>query len=407
MLVISFSKTDLKALHMKIIGLMSGTSADGIDVALCEVHGAPPHLKAEILYTYSHEYSDEMRDKILRNCQPQLSRVDEICRLNVELAESFAEAILEMLQREGIDTSEVDLIGSHGHTLWHEVIADGTAYASLQIVEASVIAERTGITTISNLRARDIAAGGQGAPLTGYVDYLLLRHPTRWRAIQNIGGLGNVTFLPPLTETHKEVITFDTGPGNALLDSAVLHFTDGKQSFDRDSLLAKQGQIDEVWLDNLLQHEYYQRSYPKSTGRELFGTEMALNLIQEAQKRGLNQYDTLATITALTATSIVDAYRRFAPASIEEVILGGGGYRNPMMVELMKSLFAPTPVLTHEDIGISSDFKEALVFAVLAHETWHGRIGTLPSLTGASHGTVLGQITPGKNYAALLKQLKI
>ncbi|MEL6527157.1 MAG: anhydro-N-acetylmuramic acid kinase, partial [Chloroflexota bacterium] len=235
-------------------------------------------------------------------------------------------------------------------------------------------------------------------------DWLLLRHPEKWRAIQNIGGMGNVTFLPPLSDTSQTPIAFDTGPGNALIDVAVSHFTDGQQIYDEDGKLAQQGRIHEVWLDELLQHPYYQRDYPKTTGREMFGTEAAQALISDAQAKGLNQDEIIATLTALTATNIVDAYKRFAPAPISEIILGGGGKHNPVIVSMIRELLAPAKVITHEDIGISSDFKEALVFAVLAHETWHGRVGTLPSLTGAQHATILLQITPAKNYEALLRR---
>ena len=273
--------------------------------------------------------------------------------------------------------------------------------ASLQVVEAAVIAERAGITTISNFRARDIAAGGQGAPLTSYVDWLLLRHPTKWRAIQNIGGMGNVTFLPPLDNTATAPIAFDTGPGNALLDIAVSQLTDGRLNYDRDGEMAEQGRVNEEWLDALLAHPYYARDYPKTTGRETFGTAAALELVALAQSRGITDAEIIATLTALTATNIADAYKRFAPAEVDEVILGGGGRHNPVMVGMLRQLLAPATVMTHEDIGMDSDFKEALVFAILAYETWHNRPSTLPALTGARHPSILGQITPGANYVDL------
>lgn len=389
---------------MLVLGLMSGTSADGIDIALCDINNTSDIFSANIIAGHTYPYTSELRQRILDNCDRISSRVDEIAQLSFDLAETFANAIHEFSKDYNINLNDVDLIGSHGHTLWHNVQADGRVSATFQIGEGAVIAECTGITTINNMRARDVACGGQGAPLTGYVDWLLLRHPKKWRAVQNIGGMGNVTFLPPLSEQNLRPIAFDTGPGNALIDVAVMHFTDGEQHYDKDSKLAQDGRIDELWLDDLLQHPYYQRDYPKTTGREMFGTEAALALIDEAQQRGLGKNEIIATLTALTATNIVDAYKRFAPAPISEIILGGGGKHNPMIVGMISDLLAPAKVMTHEDIGISSDFKEALVFAILAYETWHGRVGTLPSLTGADHATLLGQIIPAKNYETLLRK---
>jgi len=389
---------------MHVIGLMSGTSADGIDAAVCRISGGPDDMQADIVAGETYPYPPDVRQRILDSCDPDTSRVDTIAQLNADLAARFADATLSVIDAAGLSPDDIDLVGSHGQTLWHNVRPDGTVSASFQIGEGAVIAERTGITTVNNLRARDIAAGGQGAPLTGYVDWLLLRHDSHWRAVQNIGGMGNVTFLPPRSEPDAQPIAFDTGPGNALLDIAVSHFTGGQQTYDRDGQLAQQGRIDEGWLEEMLAHPYYQRDFPKTTGRELFGTQAALKLIDEGQQRGLADTEIIATLTALTATNIADAYERFAPAPIPEVILGGGGGHNPVMVGLLQGLLPRAAIRKHEDLGISSDFKEALVFAVLAYETWHGRPGTLPSLTGAQRPAVLGQIIPGKNYNALLSR---
>ncbi|MCY4062877.1 MAG: anhydro-N-acetylmuramic acid kinase [Chloroflexi bacterium] len=388
---------------MIVIGLMSGTSADGVDVAICDIRGRPGDMRVELLSGATFAYEREMRERILANCDPKSSRVHQIADLHVDLATVFADCTVAALDQAGISAGQVDLIGSHGQTLWHNVLPSGQVNVSLQIVEAAVLAERTGITTISNFRARDIAAGGQGAPLTSYVDWLLLRHPQHWRAVQNIGGMGNVTFLPPLNDDSSDPVAFDTGPGNALLDIAVTQVSRGALTYDRGGHYARQGRVNEEWLDELLRHPYYERDYPKTTGRETFGSAAALSLIDEARSRGLEDAEIIATLTALTATNIADAYRRFAPAPIKEVILGGGGRHNPVMVGMLGELLAPAAVLTHEDIGLDSDFKEALVFAVLAYETWHARPATLPALTGARRPSVLGSITPGANYADLLR----
>lgn len=388
---------------MLVVGLMSGTSADGIDVAVCRIEGAPPRVEAEIVHAQTVPYDIGTRTRILEACQPDSGDVRSVCLLNFDLAEAFAEATLATIRQAGLEPAQIDLIGSHGQTVWHEIAPDGRAVATLQIVSGSVLAERTGITTINDFRTRDVAAGGQGAPLTSYVDWLLLRHPTKWRAVQNIGGMGNVTFLPPLNDTASTMLAFDTGPGNALIDIAAGLVSDGALTFDRDGALAAAGTISEVWLDDLMQHPYYHRTPPKTTGRELFGTDMARELVAEGLKRGLRSEDVVATLTMLTAASIADSYQQFAPAPIGEVILGGGGRSNPTLVSQLQSL-VNAPVMTHEDIGINSDFKEALVFAVLAYETWHNRPAALPEQTGARHATVLGQIIPGDNYAALSRR---
>jgi anhydro-N-acetylmuramic acid kinase len=389
---------------MLIVGLISGTSADGIDAALCEISGAPPRLQARIVHAITHPYPDGFQQRIHNTCLPELSRVDDICQLNAELGEHFAQAVQHVIADAGRSPADVDLIGSHGQTVWHMVQPDGRVTSTLQLTEAAVIAERTAITTVCNFRPRDIAAGGQGAPLTSYADWVLLRHPDHWRAVQNLGGIGNVTFLPPLSDTTSDPLALDTGPSNALIDSAVVQITSGQQRYDRDGLLAARGTVDEDWLRALLTHPYYQRQPPKTTGRELFGPPMAAELLAEGRARGLDDTSILATLTALSAASIADAYQRFAPAPIAEVIAGGGGTRNPTLMSMLRQRLDPVPVRTHEDIGLDSDNKEALVFALLAHETWHARPGNHPALTGADHAVVMGQIVPGANYADLIRR---
>lgn len=379
---------------MKVIGLMSGTSGDGIDVALCDITGAPPALSATIIETWSVPYEEGFRQQIFHACEK--GDAGDICRLNAEVSERFAKAITD-----NIDLTDVDLIGSHGQTIWHDVTPDGRVTSTLQIGTPAILAERTGITTVSNFRERDIAAGGQGAPLTAYVDWLLLRDPDGWRAVQNIGGMGNVTFVPPLNDETSPLIAFDTGPGNALIDAAM--FALEHKPYDADGALAGSGNIHHKWLNQLLSHPYYEQTPPRTTGRETFGTDYAKKLIQQGKALRLSNADIIATITALTAYSIADSYRQYAPSMPNAIILGGGGSHNQTLISMLGELL-PIPVMTHEGIGLDSDFKEALVFAVLAYETWHNRVGCLPSQTGATHGTVLGQITPSHNYADLIKR---
>jgi anhydro-N-acetylmuramic acid kinase len=389
---------------MRIIGLISGTSADGIDAAVCDIEGAPPSLRARIVAGNTFPYPPELRTRILNTYEPERARTDELCRLNFEVGEVFAQAALRIAEEAGLAPGDIDLIASHGQTIWHDVQPDGSVHSDTQLGEGAVIAERTGITTINNLRNRDIAVGGQGAPLAGYVDWLLLRDPVKGRAVQNLGGIGNVTFLPPLSDTTTEPIAFDTGPSNALMDDVLRLATEGRQTYDVDGALAREGTVDTEWLDQLLTHPYYERQPPKTTGRELFGAAMTAEMLAEGQARGLSLADIVATMTALTARTIADAYQRFAPFQIDEVILGGGGRHNPALVEMLRKLLAPAVVLTQEDIRQNSDYKEALLCAVIGHETWHARQGAHPSVTGARRAVVLGQITPGANYVDLIRQ---
>ena len=389
---------------MKIIGMISGTSADGIDVALCEITGTPPAIEAKILDAITQPYPPQLRERVLDACASN-SNTQDICRLNTDLGEQFAIEALALLESAGISTSDIDLIGSHGQTVWHNVLENGEVDATLQLTEASIIAERTGITTIANFRARDVAAGGQGAPMAAYADWLLLRHDSHWRAVQNIGGIGNVTFLPPKSEAKGKPIAFDTGPGNVLIDSAMTYMTSGEQTYDHGGETALRGKVDEAWVAEMMQHPYYALPVPKTTGRELFSYDMACKHVDEGRERGLSDEDIIATLTDLSAYSIADAYHRFAPAKIGEVILGGGGPKNKALVKMLEAHVAPIGVYTHEDIGLKSDFKEALVFALLAYETWHMRTGNDPALTGASHPVVLGQITPGANFVDLSRRI--
>lgn len=386
---------------MRVIGLLSGTSADGIDVVLCELDGAPPNLSAHIIDGMTVPYDEALRARILRACELGGATIDEVARLNVDVGEAFADAVMQLLAQTG---GTADLIGSHGQTVWHDVDVAGKVRATLQIGESSVIAERTGITTVANFRARDVALGGQGAPLTSYADWVLLRREQGWRAVQNFGGIGNVTLLPPKDDTKSQPLAFDTGPANVLIDSAVTDFTDGAQTYDRDGAMAQAGHVDGAWLESLMEHDYFARPIPKTTGRELFSAAYARELCYVGLARGLSLADIVATLTALTVTSVADAYQRFVSQPLADVVVGGGGRNNPALMSMLRKALAPTQVLTHEDIGLDSDYKEGLVFALLAYETWHNRVGTLPSMTGARKASVLGHITFGANADNLLRQ---
>lgn len=373
---------------MRVIGLISGTSADGIDAALCEIDGLPPDVHVKILHGETIPYDDALRHRLLA---PKDLDAQDICRLNVDLGEAFAAAAQTVMD-------DAALIGSHGQTIWHDVQDDGRVYATLQLGEAAIIAERTGLTTVSDFRPRDVAAGGQGAPLTAYADWLLLRHPSRTRAVQNIGGIANVTYLPPLSESDALPLAFDTGPGNSAIDAAVTLLTQGTYTYDQDGKRATRGTVREFWLELLLRDSYYEQPPPKSTGRERFGFDWVANLIQAFRYNRQDGFDLIATLTALTAHTIADAYRRFLPRLPDEMIVGGGGAHNPTLMRMLREMLPEVDILSHEEVGMDSDFKEAMVFALLAYLTLHGLPGTLPGLTGADYAAILGQITPGRGF---------
>jgi anhydro-N-acetylmuramic acid kinase len=384
---------------MRVIGLMSGTSADGTDAVLLNLEGSPPYLKWQVMQHVNLPHPAALRTEILAGTDPHTSTVNQLCALNASLGEAFARAALAVIDAAGLKAEDIDLIGSHGQTMWHSPLGSSFRVlrdppSTLQLGEAAIIAERTGITTISNFRARDMAAGGQGAPLVAFGDALFFTDPTLRRACQNIGGIANVTWLP--TPRTGVPFAFDTGPGNMLIDGAIRRITHGAQDCDLDGERAARGHIDESLLAQWMANEpYFQQAPPKTTGRELFGAAYEEQLWQQAQRLGLDEADYLGTLTALTARSIACAYRNFLPAMPDEMILSGGGARNPTLMKMLAAELAPARLRTSDELGLQSEAKEAALFALLAYETWHGRPSNLPAATGAKHAVVLGDITLG------------
>jgi anhydro-N-acetylmuramic acid kinase len=288
----------------------------------------------------------------------------------------------------------VELVGCHGQTIFHEgapVNVLGTKVAStLQIGEASVIAERLGISVVSDFRPRDIAAGGRGAPLVPFVDYLMFRHPRRGRVALNIGGIANITAIPPAAKP-EQVVAFDTGPGNMAIDALAFLHTEGTQRYDRDGRIARTGRVDRDLLQELLAAPYYGQKPPKTAGREQYGMEFVERLLTT----GRPLPDLIATATALTATSVATAIARFVRPRmrVDELIVSGGGARNPVIMGALSALMPEIAIATSTDFGVNSDAKEAIAFAVLARETWRRRPSNLPSATGARRPVVLGKFT--------------
>lgn len=384
---------------MLVIGLISGTSIDAIDAALVEIERHDETLQVAVRAFTMQPFDESLRERVRSLLPPNTGATVDVCEVHVLLGEAFAEAAQAVAQDAGVALAAVDLIASHGQTVYHQV-APGMVRSTLQVGSPAVIAEETGCTVVADFRPRDMAVGGEGAPLVSYLDQLLFTDPEKYRALQNIGGIGNVTLLSP----NGAELAFDTGPGNVLIDEAVRRLTNGAQSFDRDGQLAAAGQVDPNLLAEWLQHPFFDQLPPKSTGREQWGPAEARGYVAQAQERGLSPEDTIATITALTARSIALAYGRFLPR-VDEALIGGGGARNPTLMRMLRSELRPIAVRPVDDFALSADAKESVAFALMGYATLHGWPGNVPTATGAAQPVVLGNITPGLRYRSLIAQV--
>jgi anhydro-N-acetylmuramic acid kinase len=377
------------------IGLMSGTSVDGIDAALVEIQGRDLDLQVRLLVAATFPYPEALRQRILEVAEGAALSMAELAELDDAIAYQFALAARTVQE----DNPRANFLGSHGQTVFHrppEPTPPKNIGYSQQLGRGEVIANLTGIPTVSNFRAADLAALGQGAPLVPKVDACLLSHPQRTRCVQNIGGIGNVTYLPARQGANwlEQVSGWDTGPGNVLLDLAIQKLTKGEQSFDEDGNWAAQGTPYLPLVEQWLEQDFFHLPPPKSTGRELFGKSYLEKCWQDGQKYFLSPSDWLATLTELTAESIVHNYRSFLAQMPQEVLLCGGGSRNLYLKKLLTAKLAPqTRVLTTDEVGLSAEFKEAISFAVLAYWRYCCSFeGNLPSVTGAKHSVLLGDI---------------
>jgi anhydro-N-acetylmuramic acid kinase len=368
------------------IGLMSGTSVDGIDAALVEICDGNNHLTTNLIAGHTYPYPDDLRTEILAVCAGELRSLQQICELDDRIAECFAKAAIAIMER---GVKRPDLIGSHGQTVFHRPPVGKQMGYTVQLGRGAVIAELTGIKTVSDFRVADIEAGGQGAPLVSMLDVLLLSDPTKYRVCQNIGGISNLTYLPPNSiEQQDQVFGFDNGTGNVLMDMATQKLFG--EAFDRDGAIAKQGKPDLDLINQWLEQEFFVAAPPKSTGRELFSPDYLEARLAECHD--LNNYDILATLTEFTARAIAKSYRDFLPVFPDEVLIGGGGGRNGYLMERLQDLLAPAIVKPTDDFGMSGDSKEAIAFAVLGYLRLKERAGNLPSVTGALRSVLLGKI---------------
>jgi anhydro-N-acetylmuramic acid kinase len=376
---------------MRVIGLMSGTSLDGIDAALVEFTSQSDFKVLAFTTTpMTTERREQVHSAIVHGNAAALNR------LHADLGEWLALAALQVCREAGLEPADVDLIGSHGQTIWHEPPAAGRRGATLQLGCPATIAERTGIAVVSDFRTRDVAAGGEGAPLVPWVDRFLFADKEKRRVLQNIGGVANLTWVPRRGETAP-LIAFDTGPGNTLINSAVEIATDGKQTYDEDGRRAAKGKVDKQLLAELLADPYYARKPPKSTGRELFGKPYVENLVKRYPGLSKDWDSLIATMTMLTAQTIANAIKKWiVPHGVDELVITGGGARNRTLVALIQEKLEDIQVSGGEVLGVDPDAKEAVAFAALAWAHMNGIPANVPEATGAQGLRVLGSYTPGQ-----------
>ncbi len=372
----------------RYIGLMSGTSLDGIDAVLVELAGRPPELAVRLIHHGATAYPAEVRARILATIE---GRTPDVCELDFVLGERFASAALDAAGAAGVELADLTAIVSSGQTIWHvdRRGQDGVP-STLQVGQASVIRERTGCAVVHDLRTADVAAGGTGAPLVPYADWVLGARPGQPRAFLNLGGIANVTIV---TERLEDVRAFDTGPANLLIDAVAREVTGAPDGIDADGALSAKGTVDEALLAELLAHPFLALPPPKSTGRETFGAPMARDLLA---RPGIDARDLLATVARFTAASIADAIHRFVDDEPTELIASGGGARNATVMAALAELLDPIPVRrwSAEEWGFPSEAKEAIAFCILADETLAGRPSNVPSVTGANRPVTLGSIVP-------------
>src|SRR2546425_3838601 len=388
----------MKSKPMLVLGMMSGTSADGIDVALARISGAPPNLNAKLLGHTSTKFPDALRKEILRVAEQHPISAGALGQLNFRLGGLFADATLAACRRFRVSPKRISLIGSHGQTIFHQgkpaPYFGAPTPSTLQIGEPSVIAARTGIPTVGDFRPADMALGGQGAPLVPYVDYLLYRHAKLGRVSLNLGGIATVTVLPGAAKP-QQVFAFDTGPANMLIDALISHFTRGRRRFDENARLASQGRSIPALIDELLCDPYLKLTPPKSTGREYYGNAYLEKILALGQRCRAKPNDLIRAATIFTPLSVVDALNRFVipNTKIQQLIVSGGGARNPLILAQLSAALPGIEVLPSSRLGIPEDAKEAFAFALLAYETLHQRPANLPSATGARGPAILGKIS--------------
>ncbi len=372
------------------IGMISGTSLDGIDVAVCRIDGHARDANIEVVAFDTVPYPATVRQELLDLYEDSGNAVARICSMNVVIGDAFADAARQVLEANRLTPDDVELIGSHGQTVWHQPEAESELMvaSTLQIGDATRIAAALNATVVSDFRVADMAVGGQGAPLAAYLDWASFGDAELNRCVQNIGGIGNVTWVPANASVN-DVIAFDTGPGNMLIDALVTRLTNGEQTYDADGAIGMNGSVDYELLNELMNDPYLDEAPPKTTGREYYGSEMVDAILE---KHPLNA-NLITTVTAFTARSIADAYRRWLPELPDEVYVNGGGARNPLLMRMIADSLDGIPVRATDELGMSADAKEAICFALMAHDSVAGYPTNIPGATGADRAVALGNIT--------------
>lgn len=378
------------------IGLMSGTSGDGIDAALVKISGSGIETKVQQIGFSFLPFQPEIRKGILKLAEGNSGGASDICRMNFLLGELFAEACEKVCSDSAVEIKDIDFVGSHGQTVYHlpeaETYLGRRVRGTLQIGEAAVIAQRMQCPVVSDFRVKDMAAGGFGAPLVPYTEFLLYRSETKSVALQNIGGIGNITLLPKNCRL-SQVIAFDTGPGNMVMDALVSRLSNNKLTYDDGGKLAAEGNVNLELLTKMLKDPYLQEIPPKTTGRERYGEKYVEELLREAAEMGVTMQDTLATATRFTAECIGYAVNHFCRPKPECLIVGGGGSMNPTLMGHIRNCLQECQVLVNEDLGFDSNAKEAVAFAILANEALFANCNNAPSATGADSAVVMGKIS--------------